>query len=239
MSTLKKMEKKELILNQILQDLTLFEKEISYLKYDFQVLTSKINRLEERIEKESSFNFKEKIIFLEEQIETIKNEFSTKKSVFEIKEERDKTQKEIIKPLKDKIWGISIGNEGVKTDRQTDRQTDKTNKNEFEMALETMGSLNYLKEEIKLKFQKLTPQENLIFAMIYQLEEGKNKCTYSLLSSKLNLSQSVIRDHVRRIIGKGIPLEKEKINNKEINLKVNSSLKKMLSLNSFLDLSKK
>ena len=158
---------------------------------------------------------------------------------------------------------ISTGNEGVPTDRQTDRQTNqqitypdvKTNSLEkesipqkeekiaiqakldnLEKASEILASLDSLKKEIRLKFKRLTNQEILLFSTLYQLEEEGNLVDYPLLAETLALSESSVRDYVQKIIGKGIPIEKEKINNKKILLSISKDLKKIASLDTILQL---
>jgi len=134
------------------------------------------------------------------------------------------------KPLKYQNLGISTGNQGVSTDRQTNRQTDRQTQNPFENqkkssqnsvdnVTEILDSLDNIKKEIRLKFKRLTDQEMLIFSLIYQLEEEKGYTDYKTLSEKLKLTESSIRDYVQRLIKKGIPVEKTKINNKNIQLK--------------------
>ena len=142
------------------------------------------------------------------------------------------TNNQTIKPRKDQIQGISIGNGGV----QTDRQTDKKAENAFDSAINTLNSLDNLKKEIRLKFKKLTDQELLVFSTIYQQEEELGYSNYKVLSDKLNLTESSIRDYVRRLIAKDIPLEKIKINNKEIHLSISPNFKKITSLNTILQL---
>jgi len=166
--------------------------------------------------------------------------------------ENIKTDKSIFKPLNDKNLGISIGNEGVPTDRQTNRQTDqqtqkhafypenkdkeKINSNPIKDAAAILESLDQLKKEIRLKFKRLTEQEVLIFSTMYQLEEEKGHSDYKAIADRLGLSQSSIRDYVSRLIVKGIPVEKIKINNKSINLRISESLKKVASLSTILEL---
>jgi len=157
-----------------------------------------------------------------------------------------------LKPLN---LGISTGNQGASTDRQTDRQTDtsthnlpenslKNTKNEdfsiesnLREASEILDSLDSIKKEIRLKFKHLTSQEMLVFSAIYQLEEQNiDRITYKLLSKNLRLSESSIRDYIQRMIDKGIPIKKEKINNKTIFLSISSELKRIASLNTIIQL---
>ena len=138
---------------------------------------------------------------------------------------------------------ISTGNEGVSTDRQTDRQTHKQTQNElkneensFENALEILNSLDGIKKEIRLKFKRLTEQEILIFSTIYQIEEEQGYANYKQIAEKLNLTESSVRDYVSRLIQKGIPVEKKKINNKQIQLFISKNLKKITPLSTILQL---
>jgi len=134
---------------------------------------------------------------------------------------------------------ISIGNQGVSTDRQTDRQTDRHidfEQNPIENASEILESLDNIKKEIRLKFKRLTEQEWLIFSTIYQLEEEHGFTDYNTVSKRLNLTESSIRDYVRRLIKKGIPVDKKKINNKNIQLTISSNLRKIAPLSTILQL---
>lgn len=166
------------------------------------------------------------------------------------------------KPLNDQFLTISTGNEGVPTDRQTDRQTDQQtnlhtkndlsdnfisqnnlNKSSYNNeeksisnAVKILDSLDNIKKEIRLKFKKLTEQEITVFSTIYQFEEENLLADYKSLSKKLNLTESSIRDYVGRIIKKGIPIEKIKVNNKQIQLHISDDLKKIATLNTILQL---
>jgi DNA-binding MarR family transcriptional regulator len=176
------------------------------------------------------------------------------------------------RPQKAKNLGISTGNEGVPTDRQTDQQTDqqtdkgsynlilsqqKSNTNSFPIssinppilntqkpptqnsidnAVQILESLDNLKKEIRLKFKRLTNQEFLVFSTIYQSSEETGYTDYKNLSEKLNLTESSIRDYIGRLIKKGIPVEKIKINNKTIHLSIAQNFKKIASLPTILQL---
>ena len=147
------------------------------------------------------------------------------------------------KPLKQLNMVSSIGNNGVSTDRQTDRQTDQhtqnkpeIGKNTLDNAVEILSSLDDLKKEVRLKFKRLTEQEILVFSTIYQFDEEVGYSDYKSLSQRLNLTESSIRDYVGRLIKKGIPIEKNKINNKQIQLNISANLKKIATLNTILQL---
>lgn len=147
------------------------------------------------------------------------------------------------KPLNDQNLPFSTGNEGVSTDRQTDTPTDrqthivpKKNPNSFEKANEILTSLDSIKKEIRIKFKKITDQEMMVFSTIYQLEEEEGYANYKSLSQRLKLSESSVRDHVGSLLKKGIPVDKNKLNNKQITLSVSPNLKKIASLPTILAL---
>ncbi len=143
------------------------------------------------------------------------------------------------KPRKPKNLGISTGNEGVPTDKQTNRQTDKIALDEedsIEKVANILDSLDSLKKEVRLKIKRLTEQEMLVFSTLYQLEEEFGYTNYKTLAEKLDLSESSIRDYVGRLIKKGIPVDKIKVNNKHIHLKVSNNLRKIASLPTILQL---
>ncbi len=144
---------------------------------------------------------------------------------------------------------ISTGNRGVPTDRQTNQQTDiPTHKmsseiskiplmNHLQDASEILQSLDAVKKEIRLKFKQITSQEMLIFSTIYQLEETfPEGVEYRQIAQKLRLSESSIRDYAQKLINKGIPVDKIKLNNKKILLKISSDLKKVTSLQALIQL---
>ncbi|MEK6917491.1 MAG: hypothetical protein AABW51_00945 [Nanoarchaeota archaeon] len=154
---------------------------------------------------------------------------------------------ESFKALKPQNQAISIGNDGVPADRQTDQQTDQQTQNSLIFPLEIpkttlhdaskiLESLDTLKKEIRLKFKKLTEKEILVFSTLYQLEEEQGYADYKAIALKLNLTESSIRDYISKIISKGIPVDKIKLNNKNVHLNVSAGLKKIASLQTILKL---
>ena len=156
---------------------------------------------------------------------------------------------------------ISTGNEGVPTNQPTNHQTNQHTGNEgvqfnpnsslftkppvsftssrldhLSKVTEILQSLDELKKEVRIKFKQLTEQEMLIFSAIYQLENQGFTVDYSLLSNTLKLTEISIRDYVRKIISKGIPLIKHKQQNKKILLSISQDLKKVASLDTILQL---
>jgi hypothetical protein len=143
------------------------------------------------------------------------------------------------KPLKAQNLAISTGNEGVPTNRQTNQQTDQQTEkreNSMENALKVLNSLDSVKREIRLKFKDLTEQEFLVFSTLYQMDDQREICDYKVLSKKLNLSESSVRDYIGKLIKKDIPVEKAKIKNKNVQLSLSSDLKKVASLSTILQL---
>ena len=140
------------------------------------------------------------------------------------------------KPLNGQNQQFSTGNCGVPADRQTNQQTDRQVEKSIENAVEMIKSLDNLKKEISKKFKKLTDQEWLVFSAIYQFDEERGYSDYRMLSDKLNLTESSIRDYVARLIKKGISINKNKLNNKNVQLKISPSLKQIASLSTILAL---
>ena len=133
----------------------------------------------------------------------------------------------------------SIGNKGVPTDKHTHQQTHQHIENntqiepvsEFRQINNILNSLDSIKQEIRTKFKQLTPQEMLVFSVIYTTEEQKEQeITYKTISKKMNLSESSIRDYTNKLIKKGIPIQKTRKNNKTILLKISNDLKNVVTL---------
>ncbi|SRR3989304_4635872 len=145
------------------------------------------------------------------------------------------------KALKPKNTLFSIGNRGVPTDRQTDQQTDRnidfgSNNATIDQAANILDSLDSVKRDIRLKFKRLTDQEFLVFSTIYQIDGEQGYADYRTISQKLGLTESSIRDYIGRLIKKGIPIEKNKINNKNIRLLISQNLKKIATFQTILNL---
>ena len=220
--------------------------EIYFLKEEFNQIKEGFVEIYKILEK-----FKEDLDNLKEQV-SFQNKTYNPQVPAEIK--GSSTHPYHFKPLKGQNTGISIGNQGASTDRQTDRQTDQQTPNTFDFgqntinfkenqekntidsAAEIIESLDKIKRQIRLKFKQLTDQEMLVFSTIYQFDEEKGYSSYKSLSEKLNLTESSIRDYIGRLIKKGIPLNKIKQNNKEIQLEIPHNLKKIATLGTILKL---
>jgi hypothetical protein len=149
--------------------------------------------------------------------------------------------------LKSQISTISSGNRGVPTNQPTNQQTNQRTGNEgvpsskdrisrLAQISEVLESLDELKKEVRIKFKRLTNQEMAVFAKIYELDNLGADVDYTLLSQTLNLSEISIRDYVRKIISKGIPIEKLKVDNKKILLSISKDLKQVASLSTIFQL---
>ncbi len=156
-----------------------------------------------------------------------------------------------LQSLKTQYNNVSIGNQGVPTDNPTNKPTDNpthfpTDKVRFnneiphtkdiEKASEILASLDSIKKEIRLKFKRLTKKELLVFSHLYQLEIEGFEVDYHIIASKMSISESSIREYIQRLINKGVPINKEKINNKKIILHISSDLKQIASLDTILRL---
>jgi len=120
--------------------------------------------------------------------------------------------------------------------QQSQLQQQITKKTSIQQASELLQTLDSLKKELRIKFKQLTAQEFKVFSAIYQLENQGKQVNYTLLSQQLNLTTSSIRDYIQRIISKGIPIIKRKINNKQVILNISQDLKKIASLPTILQL---
>ncbi len=177
----------------------------------------------------------------------------TKQQIFPTHEEIP-TDKLLSQVLKAQNTGISTGNQGVPTDKQTNRQTNRqiiqhiipekkpeetqeaTETNHLDKAREILDSLDALKKEVRIKIKRLTEKEMQVLSLLYSLENQGQVVDYPLLASKLSLSESSVRDYIGRLKKKGIPVDKEKINNKKIILHISKDLKKIASLDTIIKL---
>ncbi|MAH03828.1 hypothetical protein CMI39_03520 [Candidatus Pacearchaeota archaeon] len=215
---------------------------MDYLKESFEKVKQDINSLREEINflRLNLIEIVEKVVEIDKKTQNLS---STDREGIPTHPTHPSTHNLPLEDLNKQNIGISIGNHGASTDRQTDRQTDtygenkgKYEENSIDNAADILNSLDNIKREIRLKFKRITDQELLIFSAIYQLEEETGYTNYKILSQHLNLSESSIRDYVGRLINKGIPINKNKINNKNIQLKISENLRKIVTLPTILQL---
>ena len=149
------------------------------------------------------------------------------------------TNQQSFKPLNGQISPISIGNQGVPTNKQTNKPTNQhmgKGRNIIDSAADILDSLDSVKKEIRLKFKRLTDQEFLVFSTLYALDEEGLVVDYKSLAEEVKLTEISIRDYIGKLIKKGIPIEKQRINNKNIKLSVSPNLKKVATLTTILQL---
>jgi len=233
--------------NNVRRDISSLYSDFYSLKTEFNEIKDKISKLCELLTKLNS-----------QTIENTPSDTSTHDSLLQTTSTHSSTHIDPFKALKDQNMTISIRNEGVPTDRQTDRQTDNTgnignssfevdslnshslgllpDKNPIQDATKILDSLDSIKKELRLKFKRLTEQEFLVFSTLYQIEDNEGSADYRILSKTLGLTESSIRDYIGRLIKKGIPVDKKRINNKNISLSISPNLRKISSLPTILRL---
>jgi len=208
---------------RVKQDMDSMEKEIALLKQFLSENKEKLSEIDKTI-KEIQSNLSR--FTIKPSVNTSTNDLQN--STYPTHSPTDNLT---FKALKGQNMPISTGNEGVPTDRQTNQQTNQqTEKTYFGDAFEILNSLDNIKKEIRNKFKKITDQEFLVFSTIYQVTEESNYVDYKSISQRLNLTESSIRDYVGKLIKKGIPVEKTKINNKVVQLSISEKLKKIAPL---------
>lgn len=207
--------------------------------------------------KEAFSRIKEDILAIQEQIITLNQQVEDIKRTLEQQnptgKEDNQTNQQIneanqhiptaslpLYDLKGQYMQSSIGNGGVPTDSQTDRQSNQQIDKiaSIQHVSQVLESLDNIKKEIRSNFKHLTSQEMSVFSSIYTLEEQGFVVDYPLISQKLGLSESSIRDYIHKLIKKGVSIIKSKENNKKVTLSISPELKKIASLQTILALRK-
>jgi len=222
---------------KVKQDIFSLGSELSQLRIDLSELKSEIKLISEFLE-----DIKKEQFMIPKQISTPTHQ-RIESNTSRIPTDTPTLPSEIMGLLSPNKQS-SIGNRGVPTDRQTNQQTNQhinlssTNHqaSQLDRASEILANLDSLKKEVRLKFKRLTSQEMQVFSVLYTLEEQGELVDYRLISEKMNLSESSIRDYICKLQKKGIPITKEKLNNKRIILHISPDLKKIASLNTILQL---
>ncbi len=147
------------------------------------------------------------------------------------------TQTAKIKGIKPQI-AISTRNEGVPADSQQTFDTSEIQENQQKtLNLRDIKKIvNTLTEDLRLKFRSLSKQEFYIFSLVYSLDIQGKRPDYKTIAIKANLTESSVRDYISRLIHKGIPLKKEKINNKTIRISVPDEFKNLATLDNLTKL---
>ena len=214
---------------------------------DLEVFEAKIKASFEKVRKE--------IESLREDLSNIKGEISAfktaSKAEFSIGNEGVPTDKQTDKPTVDtySTFVVDTSSTGIDSDfkipahfpthsRQSDTKIQQTPqirqpKTQFN---ELTSLFQNLKTDLKNKFKSLTKQEFYIFSALFIVEKELNQATYRDIAIKTNLSESSVRDYITKIIKKGIPVIKEKLNNKVTVLKIPEELRNLATLDSLLRL---
>jgi len=184
---------------------------------------------------ETDFIFKENVknAFkgVKEDINRLNNEISTIKTDFNDINSKISSLKEEISKIIPFLEKLSIkqpplevesssGNDGVLS-KQASKQALKHS------TIEQLEQSKDLQEGIKSQFQALTRKEFLTFLTIYQLEEELQFVRFLDISKHLNLSEGCIRAYVTKLFEKNIPITKEKINNRIVNLSLLPEFRKL------------
>jgi len=223
---------------KVKDDISFLISELSNIKAEISNINSQLNQLNNE-----RFNPTQEI-----QIPTIQQPTPTLQDI----QSNNPTDNLPSQALKSNIFTSSTGNEGVPTNKQTNQQTNQhtpisyatlnpgqfsapANYTEIQKVSHLLESLDSIKKDLRLKFKRLTKQEMLVFSTIYTLEQ-QEEASYSSVAKKLNLSESSIRDYTIRLIQKGVPILKEKLDNKRVLLHISSELKKIASLDTILKL---
>lgn len=127
---------------------------------------------------------------------------------------------------------VSIGNRGVSALRQQIGNEQAMQEKEQETLQE---NVERLKRALKGIFKKLTKQEFYVFSLLYQLEdELKRPVTYTDLASRANLTPNSLRDYISKLIVKKVPIIKQKLNNRQVLLKIAPELRNIETLENLM-----
>lgn len=138
-------------------------------------------------------------------------------------------------------FSSSTGNEGVSTLRQhfdntstsSHKMLNRTSpevKNEEQFTQQIASFVEEMKKRLKHKFKLLTRQEFNVFSAIYTIVNEKQYATYKDIAKMLNLTPSSVRDYVNRLVEKGIPIIKQRHNNKLVLLSLPTELMQLATL---------
>ncbi len=204
---------------------------------------SESNKIKEAFErvKDDINELKKEIIDQKKQIYSLKNEI--KDFLVIKKENKDNLD------LKE----ISIGNEGVYNDEQrwttmnNDAQRSATMDND-EQPFTTMNdepslfskrlksTVKSLDQALTFKFRTLSDREFSVFVALYEIVKKVPETTYLELAEHLSINETTVKVVVNRLIGKGLPIKKERFLNKKVSLSINKDffdlnlLEKLISL---------
>ncbi|MDD5331246.1 MAG: hypothetical protein PHE43_00270 [Candidatus Nanoarchaeia archaeon] len=120
----------------------------------------------------------------------------------------------------------SIGNKGVESLTHSLTHSENIPKTSF-LAFNS---------EVNKIFTNFTQQEFKVFLTIYQIEEEKKQVSYLDVANHLGMSDSGVRSYISRLISKGAPIIKTKINTKLSLLHILPEFRQLNLKNKLLDL---
>ncbi|MFH1210045.1 MAG: hypothetical protein V1663_04620 [archaeon] len=175
---------------------------------------------------------KNSFLIVKEEINSLKNELErTKNKLF--------NQKEIILALNKKINELLNENEELKKELNKNNISSTGNEGVMHSFIHSFNSysdkqinkqinIQTFKESFDNMFKSLPRQEFLTFLTIYQLEDDlKRPINYLDISSHLKLSEGCIRTYISNLLKRKLPLTKTKVNNKLVQLQINSHFREL------------
>jgi hypothetical protein len=118
----------------------------------------------------------------------------------------------------------SIGNEGVLSKRASEQAIKQAHSKQPSKHLSTLGELN---EDLDAHFSTYTRQELKIFLSLYQLEDEVGPIRFTDLSDYMKLSEGCVRAYIYKLIARGSPILKEKVNNQVVNLSLSPEFRSL------------
>jgi len=201
--------------------------------------------IEEKLRKSFSL-IKEEIENIRKDIEWSKNVLYKQKDIISALNNKIKelsNENKLLKQDLEENKTVSTGNDGVihsfihsfnsHSDKQTMNNLSKTmnetmNKTISKTINEQTMNIQTFKESLDNTFKNLPRQEFLTFLTVYQLEDDlKRPINYFDISSHLKLSEGCIRTYISNLLKKKLPLTKTKVNNKLVQLQINSYFREL------------
>ena len=96
--------------------------------------------------------------------------------------------------------------------------------------------LSDYKLNINKTFKRLSKQELRTFLAVYQQEEEGHEITYFSIAQDLNITESCIRGYIASLLKKQAPIQKIKLNNKKVILRINPDFRQLNLKNKLVSL---
>ena len=154
-------------------------------------------------------SLKGEISQIKEVLEDIRNELKTLK--------KTPSEPEYTAPIEEDSIQGSSGNQGVINNPQSSSIPNTQSSPIF---------LN-MKQELEQAFQNLTDRELSIFMVIYALDKEGREANYQDIAKQLNISDHTIRGYIGSLVGKNIPIKKERYLNGKVSLSIKKEFKQL------------